>query len=144
MMMRARSTTAFRTFRLRPLLLVLLWALSLPTGAIDSMSNKVTSIQTSTDGSLLIVGVATGIYHTIGINPACPFDKSVAIRLDAVTQVELIEEELIMQAVDAARRGPFRIQFSIVQDECVQRPGATDSLPIPVATGVKLIQTKLP
>ena len=107
--------------------------------AVDSMSNGVNTIQPLVSVGLLLVEVKTGIYHTIGINPTCERDKFVAFRLDAQTPVELMEQKLIRQALETARLGPLRIQFSIVQNECVEVPSG---IKVPVATGVKLIQTK--
>lgn len=124
---------------------ILLCIIPLSAAAVDSMSNKVTSVQTV--GNLLRVGVATGIYHTRGspiqgrnIDPTCSNDTAVVIRLDAVTPVELIEQVLIIQAVEAAKIGPFRIKFAILQGECELVGSDT----FPVAIGVKLIHTENP
>lgn len=113
------------------------------------------------DGDNLLIGVATNIYHTVGINPACSRDDIVAIPLDAVTPIELMEQQRIIQLLETARIGPFKIKFEITEDQCADTsfPGkeVCTQVPIgtpdcheippeeqshPVATGVRLIQFK--
>lgn len=126
---------------------VQLLVISSTTDAVDSLSNKIISIETETINGedLLLIIVDTGIYDTRGssdptdnINPSCGNDRAVFIRLDAQTPTEVLELQLIRQALEAADIGPYRLRFSIIQDDCI----LFDIDTFPVANGVKLIQTK--
>lgn len=88
--------------------------------------------------TVLLVGLATRLYHSIGINPACANNNAVAFTLDSETADELAELDLLQQILEAAKAGPFGTKFWIQQDQCETVLNGEYS----VATKIELIQPK--
>jgi hypothetical protein len=106
-----------------------------------SISNKILEVEdleSPIDGALLLIEVGTEITDfPEGKKEPCQDRTHVVFRMDAESATDAMAEETIRRAAAAAKLGPFRAVFTIVEDECVVPPGLPSSAP--VAVGLRIV-----
>jgi hypothetical protein len=104
----------------------------------DGAFNLCVPVSVEPIDDVVLIDLATDIYHTIGIKRACSQSRTIAISLDATTPVQVVKQELILQLLETALAGPLRTKFWVAQDQCIN----VLDRDYPVVIGVQIILEK--